>query len=249
MSESRLDDIETRWSLLRLAHSDSADTAQARRVLVLRYSAAVRRYVGAMMRNRDDADEMAQEVVVRLMRGDFAGADPSRGRFRDFLKTAVRNMVHNHWAKQSRRQTEVLAVEPASQADQDAREQVWLGAWQKTVLDHALSACRENEAGKGGTSTSVLLKLRTDFPDATSNELAEKLGAMTGSSVKPDAFRQMLRRARLKFAQCLIREIENGLDEQSPQRVLDELAALGLLEHVRDLLPEDYSQSGKLVET
>src|SRR5262245_5988742 len=103
MPKERIDAITTRWSLLRLAHDASADTVQARQALVLRYASAIRRYLGAVLRSRDDADELAQEVIVRLMRGDFAGADPSRGRFRDFLKTAVRNMVSNHWSKQSRR--------------------------------------------------------------------------------------------------------------------------------------------------
>jgi RNA polymerase sigma-70 factor (ECF subfamily) len=249
VSESRLDGIQTRWSLLRLAHSDSADTAKARQMLVLRYAAAVRRYIGAMMRSRDDADELSQEVVVRLMRGDFAGADPGRGRFRDFLKTAVRNMVHNHWLKQSRRQTETMAAEPASTAGDDARDQEWLAAWQKTVLDQALNACKDEDDGKSSAPAHLLLKLRTESPGATSNELAEKLGGMIGSPVRPEAFRQMLRRARLKYARCIVREIESGLDEQSPQRVLDELAALELLEYVRDFLPDDYARSGKLAES
>ncbi len=244
----RIEAIETRWSLLRLAHTSGTDTAQARQALVLRYAPAVRRYVGAMVRQQDDADELAQDVVLRLMRGDFAGADPSRGRFRDFLKTAVRNMVQNHWAKESRRQTEALAAEPASPNSESERDQEWLAAWQKTVLDQALNGCRDTEPGKSGSQAYLLLKLRTDFPDATSDQLAEKLGAKLGTIIKPDAFRQMLRRARLKFAQSLIREIENGLDEETPQRVLEELAALGLLEHVRDFLPEDYARSGHLVE-
>ena len=99
----RLDAITTRWSLIRQAHMVDRDAAEARKALVLRYAKAVRSYVGGMLRNREDADELAQDVVVRLLKGDFAGADPTRGRFRDLLKTAARNMVRNFWEKQSRR--------------------------------------------------------------------------------------------------------------------------------------------------
>ncbi len=202
----------------------------------------MRRYVGAIIRQGDDADELAQEVVLRLMRGDFAGADPTKGRFRDFLKIAVRNMIHNHWAKSNRRQTETLAAEPLSTDTE--RDQAWLGVWQKSVLDHALESCRAEESTSGAYT---LLKLRIEFPEATSETLAEKLSAKLKVAIKPDACRQMLRRARFKLAEALVDEIKNGLDDESPARVLDELAALGLLEQVKDFLPGDYAQSGKLV--
>ncbi len=238
----RIDAISTRWSLLRLAQGTHPDTTKARQMLVLRYSSAVRRYVGAIVRKGDDADELAQEVVLRLMRGDFAGADPTRGRFRDFLKIAVRNMIQNHWAKSSRRKTDTLTADPLT-ADTE-RDTAWLGVWQKSVLDHALESCRHDESSSG---SYTLLKLRMELPEATSDELAEKLSVKLNTTIRPDACRQMLRRARFKLAEALIEEIKNGLDDESPARVLDELAALELLEQVKDFLPGDYAQSGKLV--
>src|SRR5262245_48930499 len=91
---SRLDAMSTRWSLLRRAHEDSTASAKdARNALVMRYSAAIRRYVGAIMRDDATADEVAQDVIVRMLQGNFAGANADRGRFRDFLKTAIRNTV------------------------------------------------------------------------------------------------------------------------------------------------------------
>ena len=150
----RIDAISTRWSLLRLAHAGHPDTAKARQMLVLRYASAVRKYVGAIVKKRDEADELSQDVVLRLMRGDFAGADPTRGRFRDFLKIVVRNMIHNHWSKSSRRQTEVLVSDPASADTQ--REEEWLGAWQRTVLDHALATCRDEDQRTGSSAYTLL---------------------------------------------------------------------------------------------
>ena len=52
---SRLDQINTRWSLVRRAHAASPDSvADTRNALVLRYSAAIRNYIGAMPRNEED---------------------------------------------------------------------------------------------------------------------------------------------------------------------------------------------------
>jgi len=246
---SRLDAIATHWTLIRAAHTSGKpqEVAAARHALVLRYARAVRRYVGGIARNTDDADELAQEVMVRLMNGDFGGADPNRGRFRDLLRTAVRNMVRKHWAKANRRKAADLDPDVLGAADERADAE-WDGAWQQNVLDHAWAALKEYERSAPGTRAHTVLKLRTDFPTDTSEQLAERLSAKVSSPIRPDACRQMLRRARVRFATLLIDEIRMGLADPSPDRVTDELAALGLLEHVRDFLPADWSSSGKLTE-
>src|SRR4051812_10085979 len=175
---SRLEGIPTRWSLVQLAHTTSPQNATAaRQALVLRYAKSIRRYVGGMVKNSEDADELAQDVVMRLMKGDFGGADPTRGRFRDLLKTATRNMVHNHWAKANRRKTADADLNAVGREDAD--DPRWEAEWQSNVLDHAWAALKEAEKKTPTSPSYTLLKLRTEFPDATSDELAEKLSAKT----------------------------------------------------------------------
>ena len=60
----------------------------------------------------------------------------------------------------------------------------------------------------------------------------------------PEAARQQLRRARVKFAELLIEEIADGLEDASPDDVEEELAALGLMDYVRDLPPDWRQQRG-----
>src|SRR5262245_7080915 len=82
----RLDEIPTQWSLLDLAHRPSlATSSDARNVLVLRYARAIRNYVGALVRDEQEADELSQEVVMRLLKGQFATANPDKGSFRRML--------------------------------------------------------------------------------------------------------------------------------------------------------------------
>ncbi len=241
MSEIRIDAIPTRWSLV--LHLDAANkpetVAELRRLLVLRYASAVRRYVGAMVQDRDDADELAQDVIMRLMRGDFAGADPSKGRFRDLLKTAIRNMVRNHWDRSARRKTTelnldiVLDSNAATEQDRD-----WTSAWQRSVLDHTWARMQAEDqqlaaSGKASAATK-LLRLRTGHPDASSEEIAAMLSEQLGTTIKPDNCRQMLRRARMRFAEHLVDEVRSGLDDESDERLQEELSALNLLDWVRD---------------
>jgi RNA polymerase sigma factor (sigma-70 family) len=247
---SRLDAIATNWSLVRKAHAAGHEqtAAEARNALVMRYARAIRRFVGGIVKHREEADELAQELMVKLLRGDFAGADPGRGSFRSLLKTAVRNLMRTQWTRQKRTRSPAIDLDVFAAEADDRLEQSWLRAWQQTVLDHAWSALKEVEQRNPAQAAHTLLKLRADFPDETSEQLAARLGQRLGTSFRADAFRQMLRRARLRFAELLIDEVKAGLDEPTPERIEEELAALGLLDHARDFLPRDWKQQGRLSE-
>jgi len=239
----RLDSMTTRWSVVRRAHQASIVSAgQARNELVLRYSKAIRAYVRAILQDDGRADEVAQDAIVRLLSGDFAGADPNRGRFRDLLKVSVRNMARNHWAKENRRRPAAVDVDEIAGNDGSSDDPNWLASWRQNALDLTWSALENFERSQPDSSAVVLLRLRAAFPEASSEELAERLSEKTRKSVTPQGARQQLRRARVKFAELLIEEIADGLEDASPDDVEEELAALGLMDYVRDLLPADWKQ-------
>jgi RNA polymerase sigma factor (sigma-70 family) len=217
--------------------------------LALRYRAAIRSYVGALVKDQQEADEVAQEVLLRMLRGDFAGADPERGRFRDFLKVAVRNMVRSHWARKQRREG---PVDPtwlaATAADVSPADIELTAAWRRSVLQVTLSALDQHQRSHAGNVFGTLLRLRIDHPDDDSEQLAARLSAVVGRPFRADAARQQLRRARLRFAQLLVEELARGLSDPTPARLEEELNETGLMEYVRDFLPPDWRTRGELRE-
>ncbi len=240
---SRLEAISTRWTLLRQAHGGSMISAgEARNALVLRYLPAVRRYVRAMVQKDEDAEDLAHDVAVRLLAGDFAGADPQRGRFRDLLKVSVRNMVRNYWSRQKRRRPADFDVAELGEPAEPVDEGPWLAAWRRSVLDLAWKDLKEEERKRPGSIAYTCLRLRADHPDDSSEELAARLSTKTGQPIRADALRQKLRRARLQFADLLIAELAKGLDDPAPERIEQELVDLGLLELVRDFLPAEWKK-------
>src|SRR4051794_3232955 len=100
---ARLDNVQTPWSLLRLARRETIAVAgPARAALVLRYNRAIRNFVEAIVKDPHDADEVVQEVMHRLARGQFANADPERGSFRRMLAVAAHNQARTLWARKRR---------------------------------------------------------------------------------------------------------------------------------------------------
>src|SRR6266540_2271520 len=95
---SRLSRIKTRWTMVYQAHVGKGDhVSTAQNWLVMRYYRSVFRYLRAMVRDLDVAEDLTNEFVVRFLRGDFKQADPSRGRFRNLLKRALRHLAIDYW--------------------------------------------------------------------------------------------------------------------------------------------------------
>jgi DNA-directed RNA polymerase specialized sigma24 family protein len=242
-SARRLEFISTIWGDVLKAHAGPGqEPARARQALVLRYNKGIRAYVGALVRDDHAADELAQEVVVRLLRGQFASASPERGSFRRMLMVAARNLARTWWTRSKRRAGAPLEVDIAAPADTAADEEAD-AAWRQTLLDMAWRALERHERQNEGSFGYTLLRLRADHPDDESDALAGRLSAKLGRPVRADAVRQQLRRARVRFAQLLLEEVARTLDEPTPERVEEELRESGLWPYVDGLLPDDWQEA------
>src|SRR6202007_2755458 len=77
---SRLDDISTEWEVVR-------DPPR----FVLRYAPAIQRYFRGLIKNRHDAEKVSQDFFLRVSQQCFVHTRKEGGRFRDYLKAAVRH--------------------------------------------------------------------------------------------------------------------------------------------------------------
>src|SRR5262249_30185330 len=151
----------------------------------------VERYLRRAVRDPHAAEELAQEFALRFVRGDFKGADPKRGRFRDFVKGALSHLVGDYHVKRGRGPLvradipQHAYVESASvEADRE-----FLECWRKELLERTWDALAKLEQHTG-QPLHAALRLRADAPDAPSTDLAERLAARTGRSCNAAAYRQ-----------------------------------------------------------
>lgn len=237
-----LGNIQTQWSVIREAHRSTVtenSAASARESLVMRYSSAIRNFVKMVVRDDHLVDEIAQDALVRLLKGDFSGADPNRGRFRDLLKTAIRNMIKNHWAKENRRASVDFDLDQVDDAKPSSEDEFWATQWTETVLSIAWERLKAWEDSSESIAYTVL-KLRSTYPEESSTQLAERLSESAGKTYNAANTRQQLRRARVRFAEYLVTEIADGLNDPTPENLADELKSLGLYKSVQDVLPKEW---------
>lgn len=224
--QQRLSQMATAWTVLLRANTGSGDAdAVAQAAVLERYQTAVYRYLLGAVRDPDAADELFQDFAVRFIRGDFRRADPERGRFRDFVKTALINLVTNHHKKVSRHPAHSLEKpeDVAAAAQPCDLDEEFLSGWRKALLDRSWEGLAALQK-PGGPPFCTVLRLRTEQPQLSSAQAAEQLTAqLRPAEPFTDAgLRKVLQRARDLFADLLVDEVARSLRTSALDR-LDQL--------------------------
>lgn len=240
---SRLSRISTRWSLLRDAHGEDGDhVLRAQTELFERYRGAAYRYLVAILRSADAADDVFQDFSLRFLRGDYHRATPEKGRFRNYLKTSLSRLAVDYHRK--RRRVGVPLADPARDPESPAGETEFETAefetcWRTGLLENAWSALAKLEA-ETGTLYYSTLRYYSEHPGSRSKDIAMALT----ESLHPerpftaDGIRQTVHRARKRFSDLLIDETATSIGSSDLDEVEEELAALKLLDYCRGTLNE-----------
>ncbi len=225
MQHAGLDWISTQWPLIH-------DPAQ----FVVRYAPAVQKYLQVLVKNSHDAEEIAQEFLLAVLKHRFLHAAPERGRFRDYLKRSVRNAISTHYR---RRVTPVVADEVLQQIVEATplADAHWLGEWRRCLLSRAWRDLDHHERETPGSLCATVLQLSLDHPDDTSEELAQRMGERSGRPLQPPALRKQLSRARRLFAKALVDEVKRTLKEATVAALEEELTEVGLMPFVSAYWP------------
>jgi RNA polymerase sigma factor (sigma-70 family) len=251
-SLSRIDAISTRVTLLEQAfRGPEVGRLPARQQLVLRYHKAIRSYLGALLRDDDKADDVAHAVVIRILRGDFAGWAPQAGKkFRYYLKTAVRNAALNFLREESRKaRTYQDLVDLVETGTTDASaDQEWDAACHRTLLDNALAGLRTFQEQTEKNIFATLANLLVEYPNDDSDQLAERLNTLVSGkrTFEPANVRQQIKRMRHKLAELLVAEIRAEQIDPTPESVEDQLIERGFMPYVGRFLPSDWRTRGEL---
>ncbi len=223
MSDERLTDISTIWTTISSAHTPGPKCQAAMEELVGRYHDAVTRYIHLKVRDKHLADEVLQEFWTKLLTGKLAGADKSKGRFRDYLRTVLHRLIIDHF-----RAKKVQSLPPGDLLDASRPDEDFDRVWREAVINRVWTRLDTYQATTPKNRYATVLQLRRDFPDAPIEEIAQKLAQIIKSPVRPEAFRKSLQRARAKFIELLILELRETIHSGRDEDIEAEIYDLGL---------------------
>lgn len=224
MSEKpNLTEIPTTWTTIRIAHGEGPARTSAMNQLIGRYHDAVGRYLHVKLRDQNLADEVAQEFWAKLLTNKLAGADPSKGRFRDYLRTVLHRLIIDHF-----RGKRVQQLPPGDLLDPSSPDDEFVHVWRESVIKRVWSRLETYEVNTPKNRYATVLHLRVGAPDAPIEELAKKLGDQLNARVSPEAFRKTLQRARAKFLELLIQELRETIHPAEQEDIEAEIFDLGL---------------------
>ena len=220
----------TSWALVLSARGSRADLE----LLLRAYWSPVYAFIRAKGFGHHDASDLTQEFLAEILVGRdlIARADPMRGRFRAFLKSALRNfLVDQHRRAHTKRAAPdaplaSLNSDGGGSAAQDSEpatafDRQWAAAVIALAVERTEAACRQDGMDAQWTAfrAVVLAPLSARVKPPTMDELAVRIGASSPAQVS-----NMIQTVKRRFRRTLQQVVAETVSD--PEDVQDELNLL-----------------------
>jgi RNA polymerase sigma factor (sigma-70 family) len=228
----------TRWSLVVRARNGDAEGRRALEELCRDYWPPVYAFFRRDGLAPDAARDLTQGLFVDLLeRGDIAGGDPGKGRFRSYLLACARHYQSNVRDREraQKRGGEVQHIPIAVDQSESARDSLVAGViledmrtperafaltWARELLARALLALQDAEEAKG--NGALFAQLRSFLEGVGGDQRYAELAEVTGMT--EGALKVAVHRLRRRFRETLLREL--GHTVENPADAEDELREL-----------------------
>lgn len=219
----------TNWSrVLRARGEATEDVRKALEELYRAYHAPLLAFARRLEADPDRAEDLVQGFFARLVhdRRLFDAADPKRGRFRTFLRAALRHHAINaHDAATAQKRGGgaqfIDADLDAFVSPDPAADALYDRLWARALLDRALARLAEEQARSGKEALFSALRGRLPNSDDDTRPLAAAAAALRMSV---GAVKVALLRLRRRFAELVREEVAETVER--PEDVDAELREL-----------------------
>ncbi len=226
------------------------------------YQVPIRKFFMCLCGNANEADEQFQEFAVKFLSGAFDSFKPEKGRFRDYLKTSLRNQVRRSIKKGANLAIQI--PEDLSAADPNAVQPIELalrefdsieGEQIKQLVDDDMRI--EEEEGKNQFHS--LLQFAISYQKNRLQKFTESGGKTKlpvsaiveffrdqfGESVSPDTAKQRMFRAKTAYSSKMISEISVRIADPSDVAIREAAREMGLAPYVeRELARRESKIAG-----
>lgn len=225
----------TRWSMVLRARGDGPSARKALEDLCAIYWFPLYAWCRCRGYPSHDAEDLIQGFFLKIVQSQlFDAAEPSRGKLRTFLLTALQRHIRDETDKaiaSKRGGGKVISIDPATAEEYyssslisgESPEQAYDRQWALTVLDHALGAM-EKEAiahGKHNQFTAMRRFLTEEGDMETYAQAATAVGMSTST------FKVAVHRLRGRFRETLRTVVADTQPEDSnPEEEIAYLARM-----------------------
>ncbi|MEO1524773.1 MAG: hypothetical protein AAFX06_05020 [Planctomycetota bacterium] len=220
-SSQQLAHISTRWSCVKDINR-----------FVLRYIDAMRHLLVLVVKDEDDAREVLQGFLTKVVERGFRNEVPTSGRFRDYLARSLRNAAMDHFrqAKPVQASEGLLAQ---IESERETHDDLWKRTWTSCLIDRAWQKLEHHQYTNEGTFAYSILRFSVENSGLDSKHAAAQFASVQGTTLTPEAYRKQVSRARRKFAQLLTEEVRQTLESPTAESLDEEISSLGLQPYVK----------------
>jgi RNA polymerase sigma factor (sigma-70 family) len=211
----------THWSLIFAARSNNRVSAKvALAQLCERYRPAVLAYARNLCGAVQEAEDLTQGFFTKLLEQRIdTQADPERGRFRSFLKTAVANYFRTELEAQRAQKRSAHDELPQPQGDQSP-EQAFDHAWAKVVIKRSLAQLRDE--ARNGDRVDLFNAIRPFLIDSAERHDYHAVASQRG--MRPNTFAVHVHRMKQRLRVLIRGELMDTVADQ--EELNEELRAL-----------------------
>lgn len=152
-------------------------------LFVKRYGRAIRKYVATLIHNPNDAEEVEQEFMLRMVQKGFHTADSNKGKFRYYLITIVRNAAMQWLCRRNRVPLAIESLENMPVSEHSQLE--WTSDWRKCILKAAWKSLDKYQKRTTNNLFCTVLRVSAQYESADSPMLAKMVSEMTGQTLTP----------------------------------------------------------------
>jgi DNA-directed RNA polymerase specialized sigma24 family protein len=228
----------TPWSMIGVVQQGGPDAAEAVKCLTAKYYRALKIFASKLGTLCPDPEEVAHAFIEHLLTSRlWEKADPSKGRLRNFLMTALKNFAINAWRKRKKISENEVSTgnEELLNCSQES-EDAYVREWAVTVFRSARDSQRDLWKSEGALDLfDDLIAYISGASRMTSDEVGEK------HNKSGEAIRTQVKRLKVDLRDALVAEIWNTLEDPTDDSIRDELRELiGAFHGLEDFLQPSF---------
>ena len=161
----------TRWSIIIEARGDGTEAETALAELISMYWRPIYASFRDLTKSQQDAEDLTQSLILSLIeRGDLKNLDPQKGRFRSFLRAAIKHFKANDYDYRSaqKRGGGIPPLSLDTQQGEDLLQREPCGSddpttafdrrWIRSILDDCAEELRREWSSQGKADEYALLE-------------------------------------------------------------------------------------------